>query len=163
MKLLNRFLRTYFTRFYIRKGIARDESKHAKELRAEKLTPEERYEWESFQHASLQEWCEWLTSIEDVELVKKAQKMDIYLDEIPIPAQDNEDMRRIKGTHYTYNDFGERLLEYESRKAIIKAIRERTPSYRKERREIWEFWLKSGGIIIGIIGAATGFFAVYNK
>ena len=42
-------------------------------------------------------------------------------------------------------------------------MRERAPAYRKERREVWELWLKAATLAIGLMGSATAFVAVLKK
>ena len=66
-------------------------------------------------------------------------------------------------SHWTFGTFGNELLQHESREALIKKVREKLPAYRKERREVLELYTKAGTVIIGIIGAATGMFAVLSK
>ena len=105
------------------------------------------------------EWREWLCEIQDKELVAKALRMDVYLDEIPVPSP----VDGLNKKHFTLGTFGNELLQHESREALVKKTREQLPAYRKERREIVELYMKAGTVIVGILGAATGFTAVWKK
>ena len=89
--------------------------------------------------------------------------MDISLDDFPYPAFDKDDPHEIPNSHYYYGDFGEKLLGHESRSNLRNAMRERAPAYRKERREYVELWIKGAAAIIGLLGAATGFIAVFIR
>ncbi len=114
---------------------------------------------ENFNYELL-DYEEWLREIEDKELIKKAEKMDVYIDEIPFPENDPENLYSIENSHYYHGTFGSKMLADDIRKTLIKKIRERTPSYKKERREIWEFWIKS---IISVLGVLIGFVAILTK
>jgi len=68
MKLYGRFLRWYSPKKYIKRGIARDQRKHAKILKETKhASAQERYDHECSLHQDLDEWYDWLTVIEDAE------------------------------------------------------------------------------------------------
>jgi len=45
----------------------------------------------------------------------------------------------------------------------LRAVREREPIYRKERREQIELYIKLITAITGVIGAAIGFLAIFRK
>ena len=83
--------------------------------------------------------------------------MDIELDDFLYPPFDESYPCDTKNSHYYYGMFGDRLLRYETCKALSKAIREKAPTYRKERREWFELWIKAGLLLVAIIGTATGF------
>ena len=55
------------------------------------------------------------------------------------------------------------MFRHEFRQALIKAVREREPIYRKERREIIDLGVKRIAAIIGILGAAIGLFTVIRR
>lgn len=152
--------RRWFPKRYCSRGLARAEQRAREELKAAKgLSAAERHDLRRKLEEDIWEWREWLCEIEDKELVAKALKMDVYLDEIPVPSP----VDGMDKSHYTLGTFGNELLRLESKEALIKKVREKSPAYRKERREILELYSKAGAVMIGIIGAATGLFAVLNK
>ena len=103
----------------------------------------------------MSEWYDWLTSIEDEELIDKAVQMDLSLDDIPMPNCAPDELGFVKPSHWdkAKMNFGTRVLYSDTRRALQKAIRERAPAYRKERREVREFYLK---LALGLGSAATG-------
>lgn len=140
----------------------RDKKAHEEELK--NAPPERRNELVcEFHQCTLREWEEWLTSIEDAELVKKAEKAGVYLDDIPLPEDHDQSIRSVKYTHFHYGEFGEKILDYDVRKTLRQNYRKKLPEYRKERREIIDLFIRGGGVFIGIIGGLTGLLAVYNK
>jgi hypothetical protein len=157
MKLFDRFLRWYSPKLYIQRSLARGRRENEKKLAASGLTGQERYDYDCSLHQDLHEWYEWQTVVEDEEMIKKARKIDILMDDFPIPHLANDDFRSRNPSHYDQNDFGDRILRDESRTILRKAMRERMPAYRKERREYWELWLKAGALVMGLLGTATGF------
>jgi hypothetical protein len=162
MKIFNNFLRRWFPKQYCLRGLKRTEEHHKKLLKA--AAPQEKYDLKSELDSDIWEWLDWLTEIEDAELIAKAAKMDIYLDEIPLPPlEPGED----RPNHYRIGNFGNRLLCKESREALVRKVRERAATYRKERREIVELYIKVAAIIItgitGLLGAATGLVALLKK
>jgi len=110
--------------------------------------------------AEIREWEEWLTEIEDNDLVATAKKMDIDLDDLPV--RENEGICE-HGPHYQGSPFGCAILRFESRTALRKAMRERSPAFRKERRETWDLLLKGATLAIGLVGAMTGLVAMLKK
>jgi hypothetical protein len=157
-------IRKFFPEYYVRMNIAKCKRENKAELKkAGKLSAQEKYDMESYQHHSMVEWYDWLATIEEAELVKRANKMGVYLDDIECPKYEKGDYRSIPNSHYYWGDFGDKLMHYDSFKALRKLVRQKEPIYRKERREEKEFWLKSFGVLIGVIGASTGFLAVYQK
>jgi hypothetical protein len=101
--------------------------------------------------------------MEDAKLLGKAKMMDIELDDLPRPPAEALDEIDALGPHYDLGTFGNRFFRAESRAALRRAIRERSPAFRKEQRERIDLWLKGGTIIIGLIGATTGLVAVLKK
>jgi hypothetical protein len=99
----------------------------------------------------------WQTEIEDKALIKKALKFGIYLDEIVF--SENEDPNNV-GRYHRIGDFGHELLRSEFREPLVKAIRERRPTYLKEQRERAEIYIKLIAALTGIIGTTTGLLAV---
>jgi len=77
-------------------------------------------------------------------------------------GEDKPDIRNY-APYYRSGDFGHELFRHEFRQALIKAVREREPIYRKERREIIDLWVKRIAAIIGILGAAIGLFTVIRR
>jgi hypothetical protein len=97
-----------------------------------------------------QEFYEWRMEINDRALLKRAAKIGVYPDEITFPQIDEG--RNVGRYHYSAS-FGNELLRDEFRQPFTKAIREREPIYRKERREQIELIVK---IITALTAAATG-------
>ena len=107
------------------------------------------------------EYYEWQREIDDKALLKRAAKIGVYPDEIIF--QLTEDMRNMGRYHYN-RTFGNELLRDEFRQPFVKAIREREPLYRKEKREQIELIVKViaalTAAITGIIGALIGLYAI---
>jgi hypothetical protein len=107
------------------------------------------------------EYCEWQLEIEDKALLKRAAKIGVYPDEVVFP--ETKDDRNMGRYHYS-GTFGNELLRDEFRQPFVKAIREREPLYRKERREQIELTVKViaalTAAITGIIGALIGLYAI---
>lgn len=152
--------RRWFPKQYVTVMLARAEQRARDGLKAAKaLSATERRNLRDELEQDVWEYREWLCEIEDKELVTKALRMDIYLDELPIPSP----IEGMNKSHYTFGTFGNELLHSKSRQALVKKVREKSPAYRKERREIIEVYIKAGTVIVGIIGAATGLFAVLRR
>jgi hypothetical protein len=158
MKIFDSFQRRWSTKQYALRGLRRTEEQHKKLLKA--APPDKKYELKAELDSDIWEWIDWLTEIEDEELIAKAIKMDIYLDEILLPPSEPDE--RDQG-HYRFGGFRNRLLLKESRDILVKKVRERGPAYRKERREIIELYIKAGTVIIGVLGASTGLVALLTK
>jgi hypothetical protein len=66
-----------------------------------------------------------------------------------------------------YKPLALRLLEDDTHRALLKLMRDRAPVYRKERREVQEFYLKLvlgiGSVITGIGGTVIGIIALLKK
>jgi hypothetical protein len=159
MSYLLQLLRWLFPKTYIRINVANLKRKHRKSLKAAK-TSQERQDVEGFFYHEFLEWDEWMSSIEDAELVEKAKKRDISLDDFSLPPYDKDDLYAIKNSHYYYGAFGSRLLDPNTRKAVSKAIRDRAPSYRKERREDKKLVVNVIVSLASLIGTITGLVAV---
>lgn len=117
----------------------------------------------------LEEWEVVLRSIEDKRLLKKAHRMDLSLDDLPLPEyiHDPDSPYEISGYWVCYKPLALRLLEHDTHRALLKIMRDRAPVYRKERREIQEFYLKLvlgiGSAITGIGGTFIGIIALLKK
>jgi hypothetical protein len=141
----------------------RAEIDHIDQLKAVKSSAD-RQELEASHNFDVRHLGEWLISIEDKELIKKATRMDLSLDDIPMSEEDRADERP---GHWDTGDTRTRFLYSDTRRALRKAIRERAPAYRKERREMQEFYLKFvlgvGGVMTGIGGTIIGIISVLKK
>jgi hypothetical protein len=102
------------------------------------------------------EWIEWLDSIEDRELIKKAKRIDVDLDAIPLPEPDEFQRPGL----WEMSAFGFEVLYPECRQEIKKAVRERMPVYRKEQREVVQFYWT---LFIGAMGTIIALAAVLKK
>lgn len=131
---MNIFRKVYvriFPKVYIRRSIGGIERKfREKRHQAIDLPQLEQWNLEAEFHHELGEWLDWQRSIEDKDQVKRAKKMDILLDDIPIPPPDEDDYR--SSGHYYFGNSGDKLLQHDVRKAFETKIRERKPSYDKE-------------------------------
>lgn len=106
-----------------------------------------------------QEWLDWLRELEDKRLIEDARKMDVYLDDIPFPL--DEENRRLP--HFRHGTWGDEFLQSDSRAALRKAMRERGPIYRKETREVWDLRIKILTALTGLVGVIIGLVAVLRK
>jgi hypothetical protein len=130
------------------------------------LSPLERQNLVAELDFELCEWEEWLTEMEDKELIRRAKKMDVYLDDIPFPKPDETAGRNsayIRPSHYEPGRYGNELLHYDSRAALIKAMRERFPAYRKEQRERLQLWINLVAVLTGLVGTATALVVAWRK
>lgn len=159
----DRALRRWFPKRYVRMMMTRETVQHRQKVRAAK-SREERRELEVHHNWDMRDLEDWLTSIEDKELITRAARMDLSLDDIPTPASDDPNETR---QHWQDSECGSRVLCRDSRRALQKAIRERAPAYRRERREVYEFYLKIvlgvGGVMTGIGGTLIGILSVLKK
>lgn len=147
-----KFMRRWFPKRYAVQGLRQAEQSHGEQLKA--ALPDKRADLKNQQAWELWEWIDWVREIEDAELVTKAAKMDIHLDDMPAPYSEDEERR----SHYEIGNFGNRLLNHETRTALRAKTQERGPAYRKERRETIELYTKMltgltglGGVVIGLI------------
>lgn len=152
-----KFMRRWFPKTYARSGRQRAERAYREPLRG--LPGERRREMKNQLTWEIQEWSDLLAEIEDAELVAKAAKMDIRLDEIPAPFSESENRR----SHYEVSNFGYRLVCYETRNVLRNQIRDREPAFRKERRELVELYIKIIVALTGLLGGATGLVALLKK
>jgi hypothetical protein len=142
----DRALRKWFPKRYIRMMMSRAEQERQEKIKAAK-SQDGRMEIEESYSFKMSVLSDQFMSIEDRELLKKAERMDLSLHDIPIPESNQNE----KPSHW-YESYGCRILELDSRRALQKAVRERAPAYRKERREINELifrncsrgWLRDG-------------------
>lgn len=157
MNLYNQMLRRVSPKRYILRGMKRDAKQNREKLNNPKLTHSQKNELlDEFHQVTMREWNEWLLSIEEAEMIARAKKMDVFLEDIPLPEFDEGDMHAIRNSHYYYGTFGERMLHHESRAKLRKAMHLRLPSYRQERHAIYQLWINAGLLIVGLLGAATG-------
>ena len=159
--IFNRVLRRWFPKRYINKlmkSSGEEFRQQLQEIRALGLPTLERQnrEAELNAHADFWELREWLYSIEDKELTRRATKIGIDLDDIPFPEPEQFQRPGLR----KMSSFGYEVLYDESRKAINKAVRERLPVYRKERREVVQFYWT---LFIGAMGTIIALAAVLKK
>lgn len=159
MEILGSLMRRWFPRRYCVRGRRRTEREHKRLLSSKGLSADERYELRQRFEPDLWEWDDWLTAIDDERLVAKAAKMDIDLEDVPLPP----DAEGERPGHYVSSNFGNRYLKPETRKALRAKMRERAPVYRKERREFWDLFIKAIPLITGLIGTAIGLVAALKK
>jgi hypothetical protein len=157
-------LQRWFPKRYIRMMMTRETLQHREKVQAAK-SREDRRGLEASHDWDMRSWKEWLINIEDHELVTRAARMDLSLDDIPVPAASDPNERP---GHWLETSLPETpVLHWESRRALQKTIRERAPAFRKERREIADFYLKLvlgiGGVITGIGRTIIGIVAVLKK
>jgi len=92
--------------------------------------------------------------------------MDIYLEDIPLPkpvVDDREDPAYRAPSHFELGPYGNERLHCDSRAALAKAMRERLPAYRKERREVLQLWINFIAVLTGLVGAATALVVAWRK
>ena len=126
---------------------------------AQSLPPLERQNLRAELNHDFWEWIEWLNSIEDRELVKKAKTIDVDLDEIPLPEPDQFQQPSL----WKFSEFGFEVLYDECRHAIKKAVRERMPAYRREQREGFDMYIKGSTLLIGLIGMVIALVTALKK
>jgi hypothetical protein len=108
----------------------------------------------------IDELNEWAQSIDDRDLQAKAKKIGVYIEDIECPKIDDD--ARIVG-YYEYGAFGNELLRDDIRKPLSKAVREREPIYKKERRERLELYLKLITAIAALLGGLIGLVSVLKR
>jgi hypothetical protein len=168
MRTIEYLARRWSPKRYCRWMLARARREREKKLKAARSLPaSERANLADQLDHDIFELEQWLTEMEDEELVGRARSMDVYLDDIPIPKpQDEQDEQlRSRGLnpHYYMGSYWNELLHPDCRAALTKAIRERYPAYRKERREKWDIGIRVAAALTGLIGAATGLVALLKK
>ena len=166
MKLFDVALRNWSPKRYFYWRLKQQEDANKARLKAERsLPPIELQNLKAELDHELWDWINAVREIEDKELVREALKMDIYLDQIPRPSASYpyDD----PSGYYTFAGTGCRLLRDETRTELVARIRERTPAYRKERKEVIELYIKIAAtlvtLITGLLGAATGLVALLKK
>ena len=150
MSFYARFMRKWFPKTYVVQGLKRAEEANRKALRG--ASPDKRGELREQLLWELREWIDWAQEIEDNELILKAKKMGIYLDEIPLPLSEAGE----QPSHYEAGSFGNIYLSPEARIALRIKVREYEPTFQKNRREAIGL---AGSLIAGatgLVGAATG-------
>ena len=159
-----RVLRRWFPKRYCLRMLRRAEDEHKDRLAVARSLPLiDQRNLKAELDSALWEWFDWLQEIDDKKLIKKAHKMEVYLDDIPTaqPQQTEDD------PHYETRSRGNTILRQESREVLIRKIHERAPTYRKERREVVELYIKIGTLaatlIIGVLGALIGLVASFRK
>ena len=157
MTLFDWILRRISPKRYIMRGIKRDTKRHEENLKDATLSQSQKQNViDEFYQCTMREWNEWLLSIEQAEMIARAKKMDVFLEDIPLPEFDESDMHAIRNSHYYYGMFGERLLCAESHKLLREAVKERRPIYRQECHARYQLWINFGLLLAGLLGAATG-------
>ena len=91
MSLYAKFMRRWFPKTYAKQGLQQAEQSHGRQLKA--ALPEERANLKSRLSWELWEWIEWVREIEDAELVAKAAKMEIHLDDMQNTYYEDEERR----------------------------------------------------------------------
>ena len=152
-----KFMRKWFPKSYARQGWRRAEEAFLEQIKVS--IPDKRSETKGQLSWELWEWTDLIREIEDAELVAKAAKMDIHLDDMPPPYSEDEERR----SHYELGNFGNRLLNHETRVALRAKTQERGTAYRKERREAIELYIKILTALTGLGGVAIGLIAVLKK
>ncbi len=160
MKIFGNLIRQWFPRYYCVRGFRRTEKECQRRLKAAGNLPADERSLLKFElQENLREWGEWLAEIDDKRLVAKAAKMDIDLDDIPLPPPEEHE----PPSYYVLGNYGNRYLALETRKALKAKMREKAPSYRKERREFLDLIIKTVPFVIGLIGAAIGLVSAIKK
>jgi hypothetical protein len=158
----DRALRRWFPKRYIHMMKRRRAIEYKEQLKT--IKADARQELEAVYNFDMRDFDEWLTSIQDEELIENAARMDLSIDDIPMFERGNG---LVRTTHWEFSGSGNEVLYFETRRALQKLVRERAPSYRKERREMQEFYLKVvlgvGGSITGIGGTLIGIIALWKK
>lgn len=163
MNIYNKFLRIFFLKDYIQNCITKEKLLHEKKLKSKALTTQERHDLEQNFRISIQEWEEYRDCINDAEMVKKAKKMDIELEDFEYPDFHENNSHAIRHSHYYYSEFWYKILFNKTRQELRKEMKERLPSYRKERKEAWDIWIKFAFLLIALIGSATGLISTINQ
>ena len=146
---------------YCRVTLNQKRRQHKQEMQNSKVGATERHKKHREFLAECIEWDEWLTELRETKLIAKARKMDVYLEDLPAPPVDDDDPSR--SPHFRVGTFDGELLRPESYHALAKAMRERAPAYRKERREVWDLCLRAGAVLTGVIGSLIGLVAAFKK
>jgi hypothetical protein len=143
----------WLPRRYSASGLRRTKRRNARKLKSTPLN--QRWELKEQLDADCREWLYPLRAIDDHRLIARAAKMDIDLDDIPLPPPFLADDRP---SHFDTDPFGDRYLRDETRRALQATMRARGPSYRKKRRERSELIVKATGLIgtgIGLVSALS--------
>jgi hypothetical protein len=146
--------RRWFTKRYIKRQIRIADAKYKEQLgesRKLNLTPIERYNSEGriYHDVGFDELFDWLRDIEDHDLVKRAKRIGLDLEDISFPEPEQFQKPGI----WKIAGMGFEHLYDESRKAVAKQVREREPVYRKERRDGIQFYANLLFATLGFIVA----------
>ena len=164
MNALERTFRFLSPKWYCQWGLSRAKRERSKKLKAARSLPKlERQNLIARLEHDVYEWADWLREMEDRKLVRRAAKMDVYLDDIPFPKLDEEGSASLRPSHYELGPYGNELLHNDTRTALEKAMREQFPAYRKERRDILQLWINLIAVLIGLVGAATALVVAWRK
>src|SRR5271166_5084034 len=101
----DRALRRWFPKRYIRKRMRWTEIEHREKLRAAE-SRNDRRSLEASHNFDMLDLEDWLTRIEDHQLITKAGRMDLSLDDIPEPQGGPDDTPG----HWHTGDTGSRIL-----------------------------------------------------
>lgn len=162
MNLLSTIIRRVSPAFYIKVNISRID-RQIRKLKAKDCAHTSSIESRDARDRLMEdrhEFEEWQREIDDKLLAKRAGKIGIYLDEIEFTSVEDE---RNYGLYYYSGMFGNELFRNEFRKPLLKAVREREPIYRKEKREQVEIYIKLIAALTGILGTAIGVIAIIRK
>ncbi|CCG41127.1 hypothetical protein [Magnetospirillum molischianum] len=153
-----KLLRPYFTKRYIHRKIKQTEIDGREAFKASSHLPaDEKDDLLRRNDDDIREYREWLTSIEDKELWKKALKVDVDIEGIPIPEPDDYQ----RAGHWRCGTFGSDILHHEVRRALKGKIRERMPSYLKEREDMMNMYVnKPITIATGLLGVVSAIIAL---
>jgi hypothetical protein len=106
----------------------------------------------------LEEFYDWDRELNDEDLLKKAKKIGVYLDQIDFTAVVDEDQSSRGGRYHRIGRFGNGLLLDEVRVPLLKAVRERESVYRKDRIDTAVKIIGALTGLIGVIGTVLGLF-----
>jgi hypothetical protein len=84
----DRVLRRWFSKTYIYMMITRETRQHQEKVQAAK-SGKDLKKLEESHYWNMRGWEDWLNSMEDPELVTRAERMNLCLDDIPKPASDD--------------------------------------------------------------------------
>lgn len=109
----------------------------------------------------MDDMLEWRRRLEDLALVKKANKVGIYLDEFPYPVNPHNPKKK-SYSHWHQGNFEWMLID-ESRVMLRKSVRDYEPIYLRNRRESMEFWLKWIPAVTVLMGTLSGVIDAFKK
>ncbi len=165
MKVIKHIWDKASPRSAILRSIKKEKKKHQKEWESHRDKEQRDGKIYPFNSKEYDETMRWysaqLQEIDDNLLIKKAEKLDILLIDIPSPSDPCNIGKQYRNKHYRYDNHCSLFTLHEnSRKELRQAVKQATPLYRKERRELCHLWFKGA---FGIIGALAGLVAVWIK